>query len=320
MQMEIQSVSNGDIQLRVVSQGSGPLILCVHGWPELAYSWRHQIEYFSQRGYQVAALDVRGYGGSSAPEAIAAYTLKNLAADVAAVAHSLSDSPAIVFGHDWGAPIAYHAALLYPDQFRAVAGLSVPYLPGNDTSSIDLWRALYPDRFFYQLYIQAEGVVEAEVSANISAALRKIYFALSGDAPTDEWLKHKPATAGLLDDLIDPEPFPVWMSPADLAVYVTAFEHSGFQGPFNRYRAQTLDVAELTALQGQKITQPSCFIGGARDAVRHFVPGGDLFADPAAGCADFRGATLIDNVGHWVQQEAPEATNQALQRFVDQLN
>ena len=109
-------------------------------------------------------------GGGPAPAPVAAYTLKNLAADVAAVARSLSDSPAILFGHDWGAPIAYHAALLHPDQFQAVAGLSVPYLPGNDTSSIDLWRALYPDRFFYQLYIQAEGVVEAEVSANISAA------------------------------------------------------------------------------------------------------------------------------------------------------
>lgn len=318
--MATQSVNNGDIQLQVVSAGSGPLIVCVHGWPELAYSWRHQIEYFSQRGYQVAALDVRGYGGSSAPEAIAAYTLKNLASDVAAVARALSDSPAILFGHDWGAPIAYHAALLHPDQFRAVAGLSVPYTPGSGMSSIDLWQALYPDRFFYQLYIQAEGVVEAEVSADIGAALRKIYFALSGDAPVDEWLKQKSADAGLLDELTDPQPFPEWMSAADLAVYVKAFKQSGFHGPFNRYRAQTLDVTELAALQGQKIAQPCCFIGGDRDAVRHFIPSGDLFADPGAGCEDFRGATLIDKVGHWVQQEAPDATNQALQQFVDQLN
>jgi pimeloyl-ACP methyl ester carboxylesterase len=318
--METRTVNNGDIELQVISAGSGPLIVCVHGWPELAHSWRHQIEYFSERGFQVAALNVRGYGGSSAPADIAAYTLKSLASDVAAVARTISDSPAILFGHDWGAPIAYHTALLYPEQFHAVAGLSVPYMPGSDGSSLDLWRALYPDRFFYQLYIQAEGVVEAELSADIGAALRKIYFALSGNAPVDEWLKYKAADAGLLDGLIDPEPFPDWMTPADLDVYVKAFEQSGFHGPFNRYRAQTLDVTELSALQGQKLSQPSCFIGGDRDAVRHFVPGADLFADPGAGCEDFRGATLIDNVGHWVQQEAPGATNQALEQFLKGLD
>ena len=317
--MNHQRIPNGDMELNVVSQGTGPLIVCVHGWPELAYSWRHQIDYFAERGYQVAALDVRGYGDSSKPDDIAAYTLRNLAGDVAAVARAMSDEPAIVFGHDWGAPIAYHAALLHPESFRAVAGLSVPYMPGSGMSSVELWKALYPDRFFYQLYIQAEGVVEAEVSQDIPAALRKIYFALSGDAPADEWLKPKTADAGLLDELEDPEPFPAWMTSDDLEVYVDAFTRGGFRGPFNRYRAQTLDVTELADYQGQQIQQPACFIGGSKDAVRHFVPGGDLYADPAAGCADFRGATIIPGIGHWVQQEAPAQTNQALEGFLTQL-
>jgi len=317
--MKRQRILNGDMELNVISSGTGPLIVCVHGWPELAYSWRHQIDYFADRGYQVAALDVRGYGDSSKPDGISAYTLRNLAGDVAAVARVMSDEPAIVFGHDWGAPIAYHAALLHPESFCAVAGLSVPYMPGSGMSSVDLWKSLYPDRFFYQLYVQAEGVVEAEVSQDIPAALRKIYFALSGDAPADEWLKPKAADAGLLDELEDPDPFPAWMTSDDLEVYVDAFTRGGFHGPFNRYRAQTLDVNDLADYQSQQLRQPACFIGGSKDAVRHFVPGGDLYADPAAGCADFRGATIIPGIGHWVQQEAPVQTNQALEGFLTQL-
>jgi pimeloyl-ACP methyl ester carboxylesterase len=313
-------VRNGDVELEVISSGSGPLILCVHGWPELAHSWRHQISCFSNRGYQVAALNVRGYGNSSNPEAVAAYTMRELAGDVAAVARALSPDPAILFGHDWGAPIVYHTALLHPQQIRAVAGLSVPYAPGSGVSSLDLWRALYPDRFFYQLAIEPPGRVEAEMAADIGAGLRKIYFALSGNAPLDEWLKHKPADAGLLEGLVDPEPFPEWMSEDDLQIYTSAFAHSGFHGPFNRYRAQRLDAEELTDIQGAGIRQPCCFICGEKDAVRHFIPGGDLFADPGAACEDFRGATLIPGIGHWVQQEAPEATNVALQSFLQTLD
>ncbi|MDA1075163.1 MAG: alpha/beta hydrolase [Proteobacteria bacterium] len=311
-----KTIHNANIELSVDVEGSGPLILCVHGWPELSYSWRHQQAHFAQIGYTVAAMDVRGYGESSKPEAIAAYTLNELAADVAAVAAGLSDDPVILFGHDWGAPIVYNTALRYPDQIRAVAGLSVPYLPAGPTSSLDMWKALYADRFFYQLYFQAPGVVEAEIQADLVSALRKIYFALSGDAPLNEWLKHKPADAALLDDLSDPYPFPAWMTGTDMAVYTTAFEKGGFIGPFNRYRAQTLDVAQGDALVGRSLTQPTCFIAGERDAVRNFIPGADLYADPGAACDDFRGATLIPGAGHWVQQEAPAPVNQALAQFL----
>ena len=107
-----------------------------------------------------------------------------------------------------------------------------------------------------------------------------------------------------------------WMSESDLDVYVHAFEAGGFRGPINRYRAQSLDPAQLTSIHGQQIQQPACFIGGERDAVRAFQPQLDLYAAPGAALADFRGATLIPNVGHWVQQEAPVAVNAALDRFV----
>ena len=319
--MQFTTVHRGDIALNVAVEGEGPLILCVHGWPELWYSWRHQMAHFAARGYRVAAMDVRGYGGSSKPHAIAAYTMREIAADVSAVIEALAgpEGSAILFGHDWGAPIVWNTAVLHPGKVRAVAGLSVPFVPASPASLVDALRVMYAGRFFYQLYFQAEGVVEAEVEADMRTALRRIYYTISGNAPLNAWLAPKPADARLLDGMVDPDPFPAWMSEADLQVYVSAFEAGGFRGPINRYRAQVLDPAELADIHGKPVTQPACFIGGGNDAVRAFVPGIDLYADPGANCLDYRGTTIIPGIGHWVQQEAPDAVNAALEAFVAAL-
>ena len=317
--MEFVKVENGAVTLNVAVQGEGPLILCVHGWPELWYSWRHQLEHFAARGYKVAAMDVRGYGASSKPPEIAAYSIKHLAGDAAAVIDALGGGRAILFGHDWGAPIVWNTALLHPAKVSAVAGLSVPYFPRGETSFLTTARLVYAGRFFYQLYFQAEGVAEAELEADVATSLRKIYFALSGEAADDKWIETKPADAKLLDGMVDPQPFPDWLSAEDLAVYVEAFEAGGFRGPLNRYRAQEIDFTDLADYAGKPVTQPACFIGGERDAVRHFIPGGDLYADPGAACADFRGKTIVPRAGHWVQQEAPAAVNAALEAFLADL-
>lgn len=307
----------GEIAVHV--SGDGPVILCVHGWPEHSWSWRHQIRFFAERGYQIAAMDVRGYGESTKPTAIDEYSLRKLAGDVATVAKSLSDDPVILFGHDWGAPIVYTTTLLHPEHVRAVAGLSVPFLPAGEVSMLDMLRQVYADRFFYMTYFQTPDVVEAEVAADVGAALRKIYYSLSGDAPLNDWLKEKPLTAGLLDELVDPRPFPDWLSDSDLKVYVDSFEKGGFRGPINRYRAMDLDHEDLVELRDRPIDVPACFIGGERDPIRNYIPEMDFYADPGAGCTDFRGTTLIPRAGHWVQQEEPDETNHALVRFLDDL-
>jgi pimeloyl-ACP methyl ester carboxylesterase len=267
----------------------------------------------------VAALDVRGYGGSSKPHEIAAYSIRNLASDIAAVIDRLGGGSAILFGHDWGAPIVWNTALLYPDKVAAVAGLSVPFVPRRPASFIDMAKVMYKDRFFYQLYFQQEGVAEAELEADIPAALRKTYFAISGAAPLNKWLEHKPVDAKLLDGMVDPHPFPDWMSEQDLAVFVEAFRAGGFRGPLNRYRAQNIDFQDMADFTGKPVTQPSCFVAGERDAVRCFVPGMDLYANPGIDCTDFRGSVILPGIGHWVQQEAPVETNVALQKFVKGL-
>jgi pimeloyl-ACP methyl ester carboxylesterase len=313
-------VDNGDITLRVEVTGDGPVILCVHGWPELAHSWRHQVAHFSDRGYTVAAMDVRGYGGSSAPPEVERYTLRELAGDVAAVAGALSDEPVVLVGHDWGAPIAWHTAIRHPERIRAVAGLSIPHLPPTPVSMREVFDQLYADRFFYILSFQEPGVVEAEFGADIRAALKRVYFGLSGDAPPGGLVLDAPRDVTLLSLLPDPPPGPLsFMSDADLDVYASTFEHVGMVGAFNRYRAVDADVDASADIVGASVDQPSCFVGGEFDACRALVPGVDLFADPGSGCTDFRGSTIVPGAGHWVQQEAPAEVNAVLEAFLAAL-
>jgi pimeloyl-ACP methyl ester carboxylesterase len=316
---EIQ-VDNGDITLRIEVTGEGPVVLCVHGWPELASSWHHQARHLAERGYRVAAMDVRGYGGSSAPPEIERYTLAELASDVAAVAAALDDGPIVLAGHDWGAPIVWNTAIRHPDRVRAVAGLSVPYTPPMELSILDLFDQLYSDRFFYMLYIREPGVAEADFGADLRTALKKSFFALSGDAPTGSWTPDAPRDAAFLPLLPDPPDGPLsFLSDDALDHYAATFARTGMTGAFNRYRALAFDAATVGDLAGATVDQPSCFIAGALDPVRGMLPGVDSYEDPGAACTDFRGKTIIEGAGHWVHQEAPDATNAALDAFLDSL-
>jgi pimeloyl-ACP methyl ester carboxylesterase len=317
---EFTFIENDGLRLRVALAGSGPLILCVHGWPELWYSWRHQMAYFSSRGYRVAAMDVRGYGGSDKPEAVEAYTLQCLASDAAAVLEALTDEPAVLVGHDWGAPVVYQTALRYPDRVSAVAGLSVPFRPASDVFMLDVMAQVYADRFFYMEYFQQEELPEREFEADVAGSLRRVYFAASGDADPDIWYAKKPKSAGMLDGMPDPDPFPGWMTPADLAVYAESFAAGGFRGPVNRYRAQEIDFRDSRALVDRKLAQPACFIGGERDIVRHMIPGMDMYDGIVDGYDNLCLQRLLPGVGHWVQQEAPDESNAALHEFLECLD
>lgn len=319
--MDRFTVRNGNITLSVLADGptdSPELpILCVHGWPELAYSWRHQIAHFAARGRRIAALDVRGYGASDKPADIASYRMSQLCGDVAAVIDALGGK-AILFGHDWGAPIVWQTSLRHADKVAAVCGLSVPYVPMGDTNFLAAMRHLYAGRFFYQFYFQEPGVAEAEFEADPDA-LAKIYHGISGAGIAHYATLKKTPDEGFLTGMVMPDPLPAWMPAEELAVYQQAYREGGWTGPLNRYRAQDMDYEERASVAGRHITQPSAFIAGTLDPVRRFVPGMDGYANPGAACDDFRGATLIEGAGHWVQQEAPTETNAALEAFVDGL-
>ena len=311
--------SNGQT-LRVAVSGDGPLVLLIHGWPESWYSWRHQIQALSAAGYKVAAPDVRGYGGSDKPEPIEAYDMANMTADMAGLVDAMGREPAVVIGHDWGAPIAWNTALLHADKVRGVAGLSVPYTGPGPAPFIEIAKKIYRDQFFYQIYFQDPGIAEAELEADVRDALRKIYYWISGEGLCARTLDNKPADAKLLDGMEDPGQLPPWMSAEDLDYYVSQFKESGFRGPLNRYRNHYRDFEFLSSHGDRKILQPAAFISGTLEPVLNFVPGVDLIANMRKKLVDLRIVEMIDGAGHWVQQERPDEVNATLLRFLSELS
>ena len=317
-----QQVETNGVTLRCAIEGSGPLVIMVHGFPELWYSWRHQIRPVADAGFKVVAPDVRGYGESDKPHPVAAYDMVSLTGDIVGLIDALGENQAILVGHDWGAPICWNTAALHPERIAAVAGLSVPFFQRGPAPSLENWRNLYGNGFFYQLYFETEGVAEAAFEADVRTALRKLYYTISGDgehAPLHSLSAPEPID-DVVGTMVDPHPFPSWMTEADLDYFTTAFERGGFRGPLNRYRAQERDWELLPQLSRLQVHQPSTFIAGALDPVRTFVPGVDLYAGAGANCTDFRGSTIIDGKGHWIQQEAPDEVTGALLGFLDELD
>jgi len=303
------------IRLRAAIQGSGPLVVMVHGFPESWFSWRHQIRPIAEAGFTACAIDVRGYGGSDKPEEIADYAMERMVGDVAGVIEALSPGQrAVVLGHDWGAPIVWNSALIRPDRVRAVGALSVPYL-GVGTRS---FRAVFDEiftqrgRFFYQAYFQKAGEPEAEAEANPRDFLRKFYYAISGDAPDGTWPMDKTADQKLLDGLVDPAVFPSWLTPAELDYYVGEFEHSGFFGPISRYRNHERDFEYLGQFADRKIEQPAFFVSGTRDLAFNMLGRGDPIATMRQHVTDLRVADVLEGCGHWTQQERPAEVNARL--------
>ena len=312
---EFRTVDVGELKLRCAIEGSGPLVVMVHGFPESWYSWRHQIGPIAAAGFTACAIDVRGYGGSDKPHPAAAYAMEHMVADVAGLIEALSpDAPAAVIGHDWGAPIVWNTALIRPDRVRAVAGLSVPYMGVPTRSMSEMIEDVFTarGRFFYQHYFQKEGVAEAEMQADVRGALRRFYYAISGDAPDGTWPNDKPVHATLLDRLPDPDPFPAWLTAADLDYFVGEFEASGFRGPINRYRNHDADFIYLQAFDGRRIRQPALFIGGERDLVLSMFGRRDFLPAMKDQIPDLRGADVLAGCGHWTQQERPAEVNERL--------
>ena len=308
----------GKVRLRTVIEGEGPLCVLVHGWPESWYSWRHQIAPLVAAGYRVAVPDVRGYGGSDRPEAIEAYDMISLTDDVVGLIDALGEKQAILIGHDWGAPIVWVTSIRYPERVRAVVGLSVPHLGRPDRPVTEIFRELYKDRFFYQLYFQEPGVAEQELEADPAASIRKIYYSASGDLSEEDrkFGANKQADARMLDGLVDPKPLPAWLTEEDVAYYAEQFRQAGFRGGLNRYRTQERDHALLPELSTRTIDRPALFIAGEGDPVLRFVPGVKLSDLMDRWYTDLRGKVLIPGAGHWVQQERPEEVNDALLSFL----
>lgn len=306
-------------RIHLVEQGEGPLVLLVHGFPESWYSWRHQLPALAAAGYRVAALDVRGYGRSSRPADVAAYRMLDLVRDNVAVVHALGERSAVIIGHDWGSNIAATSALLRPDVFRAVGLLSVPYTPPGGPRPTDVFARLGGEQEFYVAYFQQPGRAEAEIEPDVRGWLAGIYAALSGDtqpAP-DAPDPHFVSPGGTLRDRFPIGPAPSWLTEPDLDFYAGEFERTGLIGALNRYRNMDRDWADLAEHAGAPITQPSLFIGGALDASTTWLAAAiDAYATTLPGLA---GSHLLDDTGHWIQQERPAEVNQLLTHWLTAL-
>lgn len=306
---EFRTIDAGEVRLRAAVEGEGPLVIMVHGFPESWFSWRHQIGPIADAGFTACAIDVRGYGGSDKPRPVEAYAMQHMVADVAGVADALSPGkPAIILGHDWGAPIVWNSALTRPERFRAVGALSVPYMGVGTRPFSEIFDELFTrkNRFFYQAYFQKEGVAEAEAEADVRGFLRRFYYAISGDAPVGSWPTDKTASDPLLKGLVDPDPFPAWLTPADLDYYVGEFKQSGLRGPINRYRNHERDFAWLQGFKDRKIEQPAFFVSGTRDLAFNMLGGADPIAIMRGFVPNLQVAEVLEGCGHWTQQERPD--------------
>jgi len=313
-------VDTNGIRMHIAEAGEGPLVVLCHGFPESWYSWRHQLPALAAAGYHVVAPDQRGYGQTDAPDAIDAYTQFHLVGDMVGLIHALGEETAAIVGHDWGAPVAWNAATWRPDVIRAVAALSVPVGPRAPQPPTTTFKALFGDNFFYILYFQTPGVAEHELQNDVRKSLRRFLFGASGDAPETgtSLMSQEPDTVFLLDQLQDcGDALPAWLTDADLDYFTAEFERTGFRGQLNWYRNFDRNWALSAPFEGKLIEQPSLFISGDRDLIQ----GNPIWESELRKVAvNLQDVVLLPGIGHWTQQEAPEAVNEALIGFLGSLD
>lgn len=310
-----RTVSVNGIELFLREQGDGPLVLLCHGWPELSYSWRHQIGAIADAGFRVVAPDMRGFGGSSAPERIEAYSIFDMVGDMVALVSELGEQRAIIIGHDWGAPVAWHAALFRPDLFHAVAGLSVPPPWRGKGRPLELLRQSGITNFYWQ-YFQTPGVAEAEFERDVATTMRTI---LSGGFADPARSLFVSDGSGFLRRPNPDRPLPDWISEDEYAVFVDSYSKSGFRGGLNWYRNIDRNW-ELTApWQGAQIGQPALFIAGSKDPVISDAMSGKHVAAMERVLPNLTAKVIIDGAGHWIQQERPNEVNAALLAFLNRV-
>ncbi|GIH66051.1 alpha/beta fold hydrolase [Microbispora siamensis] len=312
-------VSSPAGRIHVVEQGSGPLVLLVHGFPECWYSWRHQLPVLAAAGYRAVAVDVRGYGRSSKPGDVAAYRMLELVEDNVAVVRALGERTAVIVGHDWGATIAANSALVRPEVFRAVGLLSVPYAPRGGPRPSEVFARMGGEEEFYVSYFQEPGRAEAEVEPDVRGWLAGFYAALSADTmpPAGAPDPHFVSRGGRLRDRFPAGRLPAWLSTEDLDVYAAEFERTGLTGALNRYRNMDRDWEDLAGFDGAPITQPSLFAGGALDASTTWMA--DAIAAYPVTLPGLVSSRVLDGCGHWIQQERPDEVNEILTGWLASL-
>jgi pimeloyl-ACP methyl ester carboxylesterase len=307
--------ANG-IRMHVAEQGTGPLVVLCHGFPESWYSWRHQLPALAEAGFRAVAPDMRGYGQTECPAAIDQYTLFHMVGDMVGLLDALGAETAVIAGHDWGAPVAWHAALLRPDRFRGVIGLSVPFRP-RAAIRPTAGMPQSDDALFYQLYFQPPGVAEAELERDVRHTLRSILYSVSGDAPrggggsaTPDGVGMVPRQGGFLSGMVDPASLPAWLGEADLDFY------AGVRGGLNWYRNIDRNWELLAPFAGAPVPVPALYMAGERDLVLAFRGMDQLIPSLSTFVPRLEDTIILSGCGHWTQQERAAEVNAAMIDFL----
>lgn len=314
--MEHRTLDLGHLSMHVVEAGEGPLVVLLHGFPEGWHTWRHQLPVLADAGYRVVAPDQRGYGRTDRPEDAALYTQLHLVGDVVALIGALGGGPAVVVGHDWGAPVAWNTALLRPDLVRGVVGMSVPYTPPNE---LDILSALDASvgPHHYQRWFQTDDA-RREWERDPRTSLARFYNALSGhDGVTHDLVLGEGRT--LLDALPDDDDLPPWTTEEDFGRLVGDFETAGFRGGLNWYRNAERNRDLLRPWTMRPIEVPAGYVTGELDVVYRWPGMSDLVAMLPALLPQHVETLVLPGCGHWTGEERPDDVNAFLLRFLAAL-
>lgn len=342
--------ANGQ-RLHCVEAGKGPLVLLVHGFPEIWYVWRYQMVALAEAGYRVVAFDTRGYGRSSQPQNWADYRITELVEDCVQLVKAVGEENAIIIGHDWGATVAWTAAWLRPDVFKGVAGLAntfggreigaLPFNSDGKKRPTEIAAEIGgDDKWFYQDYFSYNDTQYAQdqMEPDIRGWLRDGLYSWSGCPPLPEESIGVDFTKLQGEDLRQflrnagpsvtkfgnwreeamgtPEVLPPWLTEEDLDIVAGAFEASGFFGGLSHYRVLDLNWELLGGIE-EKITVPALYIGSDRCSAT--IWSGDAIAKLPQRCTDLRGIVILKDCGHWEQLEKPEEVNAELLKFLSNV-
>ncbi|MEA2931085.1 MAG: hypothetical protein QOG38_3513 [Hyphomicrobiales bacterium] len=313
-EFRFRTIPVNGIEMNVAEYGEGPLVLMCHGWPEIWYSWRHQLVALAAAGFRAVAPDMRGFGRTTAPDDASAYTILHNVGDVVGLVSALGEKRALIVGHDWGAPVAWHAALMRPDLFPAVVAMSVPHRRRGALPPLETLRKAGKADYYY-LYFQ-EQAAEDEFSRDPRFTLRRILYIGSGDTPREQKMSmYVDRAKGFLGAARDAAPLPSWLTEADIDVFADEYRRSGFRGGLNWYRNIDRNWALTGPWHDAKITQPALFIAGTNDAVITGSMGQRALDEMGNVVPKLERKILLEGAGHWIQQERPDDVNAALIEF-----
>ena len=317
-------VETNGIRMHIAEQGTGPLVLLLHGFPESWYSWEKQLSALAEAGYHAVAPDMRGYGQTDRPAKVEQYTQLHLVGDVIGLLDTLGEQEAFIVGHDWGASVTWNVALMRPDRVRGIVALSVPFSPRGRVSSLTAIRSVLGNGF-YMSYFQQPGVAEAEFERDVRTTMRK--FLTSNFSDTTDTARGQaskgavpviPEGKGMLDIMTAPETLPGWLTTQDLDFFTAEFERTGFTGGLNWYRTIDLSWELMAPWQHALVTSPALFMAGEDDIVVNFPGARSRIANMSSVVPNLTRTILLENCGHWIGQERPVEVNAAIIDFLGQ--